>query len=297
MLFSVILPYYNGKKYIQEAIESVVNQSFDDWELIIVDDGSDQENADYLTDFVTKLSSNKIKILRKKNEDVAVARNFGIENAIGEYICLLDQDDFFDLNKLYEISQDILKNPRIDAHISNRYKITKSGTEKDLRAAKQKTKALEGNIIPNVLFNPGIMPVETVIRKKNIISLGAYDRSLRMSNDWDMIVRLAKSNATFYYNELYLAYYRLHDDNTSRKHEGFVKERFSVLDKFFKDADESVLKYKNKAYAMAYLESANPRYKSRMIREFRTDVHKIIKLSPSVLTTKLCLRYLKSFFV
>ena len=295
--FSIILPFYNGKEFVKEAVDSVIKQSYTNWELIIVNDGSDQENTNFIEALVKTHNSEKISLFHKENEDVAIARNFAVKKSTGEFISLLDQDDLYTEAKLETVFMDLKDDSGIDVHISNRFKITKERTEKDFRAAKRKERALGFSILPNILISPGIMPVETVIRKSKIADVGGFDPTLRMSNDWDILVQLAKSKANFYYNRSYLAYYRLHENNTTYKHEGFVQERFKILDKFFNENAEPFLKFKNKAYAAAYLESANPRYKSRMFSEFRSDVHQILKLSPNVLTMKLLLRYLKSFFL
>lgn len=87
--FSVILPTYNREDVIQNAIESVLNQKFENWELIIVDDGS----TDNTVKIVKQYDDARIKYYWKKNEERSIARNFGIERAIGAYICFLDSDD------------------------------------------------------------------------------------------------------------------------------------------------------------------------------------------------------------
>lgn len=100
MEISVIIPVYNVEKYINECIDSVLCQTYTDYELILVDDGSTDKSYDICNTYA-KLS-NKIRIFKKRNEGVSSARNFGLKYAIGNYITFIDSDDF--------VSPDYLEN-------------------------------------------------------------------------------------------------------------------------------------------------------------------------------------------
>ena len=91
---SVIVPVYNAEKFIHKCIDSIVNQSFNDWELIIIDDGS-PDNSGEICDEYAKVDK-RIRVIHKKNEGVSVARNIGIENATGEYVIFIDSDDYLE---------------------------------------------------------------------------------------------------------------------------------------------------------------------------------------------------------
>lgn len=97
---SIIIPVYNVEKYLNRCIESVVNQSFKELEIILVDDGSPDNCPKMCDDWATKDS--RIKIVHKKNEGLGLARNTGMQHATGEYIAFIDSDDYVDLN-MYEI--------------------------------------------------------------------------------------------------------------------------------------------------------------------------------------------------
>jgi glycosyltransferase involved in cell wall biosynthesis len=103
MLVSIIIPYFKSEKYIQQAINSVLNQKHKNWELIIIDDEISILSKDILYK-IKKKNKNKIKILfNKKNFGAAISRNRGISIAKGKYIAFLDSDDFWNKNKLYQI--------------------------------------------------------------------------------------------------------------------------------------------------------------------------------------------------
>lgn len=102
--FSIIIPVYNVEKYLTKCIESVFMQTYTNYEVIFVDDGSTDSSSvicDNLAD-----NSGKIRVIHQKNQGLSAARNTGIDNAIGEYLIFLDSDDYWDdKNALLEISQ------------------------------------------------------------------------------------------------------------------------------------------------------------------------------------------------
>lgn len=103
---SVIVPVYNAEKYIEECVSSIINQSFSDFELLLIDDGSTDSSGALCDSFAEKDS--RIKVFHKKNEGVSSARNFGIEKSVGKWIVFIDSDDYVDkdyLKSLYVQSQ------------------------------------------------------------------------------------------------------------------------------------------------------------------------------------------------
>lgn len=90
-LFSIIVPVYNAEKYIDECIQSVIDSTYKNWELMLVDDGSTDKSGSVCDDYVTK--DNRIKVIHKSNGGVSSARNVGIENTTGEYLTFVDSDD------------------------------------------------------------------------------------------------------------------------------------------------------------------------------------------------------------
>lgn len=96
---SVIVPVFNGEKYISKTLESLINQNFKDFEIIIVDDGSNDKSLDIAYE---KLSKSEIphKLIHQRNSGVSVARNHGIDEATGKYIVFLDHDDTVSTNHL-----------------------------------------------------------------------------------------------------------------------------------------------------------------------------------------------------
>jgi glycosyltransferase involved in cell wall biosynthesis len=114
-MLSIIIPLYNKQDTIQKTIDSVIAQSYVDWELIIVDDGSTDQSVDRVN---ARLDS-RIKILRKENGGPAAARNFGVDHASGEWVAFLDADDFFLSGAFEEFNRLIQKYPNVNCFSCN----------------------------------------------------------------------------------------------------------------------------------------------------------------------------------
>lgn len=107
MHFSIITPAYNAEKFIIRGIESVLNQTFDDFELIVVDDGSTDRTLERLK----TINDERLVVISQSNRGVSVARNTGISHAHGEFVCFLDADDEYRPNHLEHLAGLIAKNP------------------------------------------------------------------------------------------------------------------------------------------------------------------------------------------
>lgn len=108
MQFSIIIPVYNTEKYLTKCLESVLKQNFEDYEILVVNDGSTDSSKDILKEFQRKNS--KIKIFNQLNRGLGGARNTGIVNAQGEYLLFLDSDDYLAENAIYILDKYIRRN-------------------------------------------------------------------------------------------------------------------------------------------------------------------------------------------
>ena len=94
---SVVMPVYNVRAYIEQAVSSVLSQTYEDYELLIIDDESPDDSIAFVEG---RFSDSRIKIIRQKNRGLAGARNTGIRSALGTFVAFLDSDDFWQINKL-----------------------------------------------------------------------------------------------------------------------------------------------------------------------------------------------------
>ena len=116
--FSVIVPLYNKAPFVKKALESIISQTFSDWKCIIVDDGSTDNSLSVVKGFVERIDD-RWTILTLSNSGVAVARNNGVAASIGEYVCFLDADDWWDANFLEEMDRLIREYPDAGLYATN----------------------------------------------------------------------------------------------------------------------------------------------------------------------------------
>lgn len=213
-LISVIMPAYNVQKFIYESIQSVINQSYKNWELIIIDDGSTDKTSEIINEF--QKTNKEIKYIYQSNRGQAVARNTGILNAKGEWIAFLDSDDVWLQNKL-ENQLSHVNDLDADVYFSGGYIIDEGGviiedyqTLCGYYSSYQMYKQLyNGNVIPmlSVLF-----------KKKWLIKVGSMSEDPKLISwceDWDYWLRMARAGASFYGIEDKLFKYRMNPNGTS----------------------------------------------------------------------------------
>lgn len=206
---SVIIPTYNRSKYLEVAIKSVVNQTFKNFEVLVVDDGSSNNYA--------KKICNKYKncfYFYKKNGGVSSARNFGVKKAKGDYIAFLDDDDLWIHNKL-EIQVNFLnKNKRIDCIHSGAIVIDEKGLEtgKIIGASPNKMHKRSGYVFWNALGTWLVKASSPLIRKSVFNENLFFDETLEVGEDFDFYQRMFYKHKVYYYKEPF-TYYREYNSN------------------------------------------------------------------------------------
>ena len=102
--FSIIVPVYNTEKYLKRCLDSIKSQSFKDYEVIIVNDGSTDNSSDTISKY-------PYKVINQENQGLSMARNNGVKEASGEYLIFLDSDDYIEKNLLKEINNSLSNSP------------------------------------------------------------------------------------------------------------------------------------------------------------------------------------------
>ncbi|MEH2299628.1 MAG: glycosyltransferase [Nostoc sp.] len=181
---SVIIPAYNSDKTIKETIESVLNQTFANFELIIINDGS----QDSTVDVITQIQDSRIRLFSYPNAGGNVSRNRGLNLAVGEFVSFLDADDLWTPDKLQSQFKALQEDVTAKVAYSWADYINQNG--KFLLSGKRIN--VNGNVYENLLVNNflenGSNPL---ICRKALITLGGFDESLSAAQDWDMWLRLA----------------------------------------------------------------------------------------------------------
>ena len=188
--FSIIMPLYNKASYVRKAIESVLGQTYGDWELIVVDNGSTDGSGDIAASF----TDHRIRIIRlEENIGPGGARNYGVKECLSPYICFLDADDWWEPTFLEETAGLIERHP--DAGIyGTGYWIVKRG-EKRLAPIGVDKNFKEGEInYCRVYAHTLCMPLTSItvaIPKKIFEESGGFKPHLRLGEDFDLWIRIA----------------------------------------------------------------------------------------------------------
>lgn len=180
---SVIIPVYNGEKYIHDAVQSVVEQTYPNLEIIVVDDGSADNTRNQVAD-----NFPSVLYFYQKNKGVAAARNLGIKKSTGEYIAFLDSDDSWLPEKISMQMEEIVKNPRIKI-IHTNIKIRVNG---QIQNTIYPVGHQEGKIFENLLLHTGSVVCSTLlINRECFEKVGYFDEELRTAEDVHLFLRLA----------------------------------------------------------------------------------------------------------
>lgn len=182
MKFSIITPAYNRAKTISRCIRSVLSQTFNNWELIIIDDGSTDETAIE----VRRFNDIRIKYFYQENSERSIARNNGIEKASGDYICFLDSDDEYLPIHLQTLFDNIIKNQNRIALYYTLY-ITKTATG-EIFASPGTYKSKIDQVY--LKYSPTI---NTLCFHKHILDYEKFNPKLNIQEDADLLLRVARN--------------------------------------------------------------------------------------------------------
>ena len=251
---SIIIPVYNSGELIIEAIESALSQTFPDYEIIVVDDGSTDSIKDRL-----KKYSGRIKYFFQNNQGPAAARNNGLKYSKGEYISFLDADDLWDkeyLNKTFNLINEnkldvVLTDYYADYYDSNdifikreyRY-IANLVTDNNNKLYSQLFKRFQGGFEGTTAM---------LITKKCFEMVGRFDEKLRILEDWDLWLRIAKYNLKIGHLKEPLRIYRRYGNSECRNKNNFKLKFNNIYYAFEKNKKEAF--FLNKSLKKSYSET------------------------------------------
>jgi teichuronic acid biosynthesis glycosyltransferase TuaG len=244
VLVSVLMNSYNHEKYISEAIDSVLNQTFKDFELVIIDDCSKDNSSKIIKNYQRK--DERIRaFFHKKNMGIAKTSNHCLAEAKGKFIAFIDSDDVWVASKL-EKQLAILKNNASvivwsEGEIINKKGIPsgKTFTQRHFASSKKKS----GNIFEELLDHNFIFGSSLMFKKEYVKDIH-YDEQLKYLNDYKFAVNLAKKHPFFFIKEP-LAKYRIHGKNTILlDKENWFKDTVLVKKYFLREYGNQISKRK-----------------------------------------------------
>jgi glycosyltransferase involved in cell wall biosynthesis len=210
-LVSVIMPVYGGERFVAAAIRSVLAQSYDRYELVIVNDGSPDGSAGEIARF---LPHPKIRYTEQKNAGVANARNAGIAMSMGAAVALLDQDDLWLPDKLERQMAFLAERPDVGFVHSRVECIDGAGATRSCEGAIQ-VHPFAGRCAGALLAGNAIAPLTVVMRRACLDEVGVFDQQFAPADDWHLWLRIARIYPVGFLDRI-TAQYRFHGDNVSK---------------------------------------------------------------------------------
>ena len=204
---SIIMPSYNSGQYIGQAIQSVIDQTFTDWELIVVDDGSTDEAVEMVRRY---LGDPRIQLHQQENQGASAARNKAMQISRGSFIAFLDSDDLWAPDKLSRQLEVFEQYPDIGVCATGIHTIDSKGVCHN----RGHTRFFHGIALPRLLYDLSIPMSSSVVRKAVFEKVGVFDLQLPCAMDYDFWLR-ASVDFPFYTIPENLTFYRSGHDSIS----------------------------------------------------------------------------------
>jgi glycosyltransferase involved in cell wall biosynthesis len=236
-IVSIIMPVYNCRQYIGQAIKSVLAQSYPKFELVIVDDGSTDDSVDIIRSFTDR----RIEYIRQENGGASSARNAGIQRSRGQFLVMLDSDDVIISEYLREHLRSFHQHPDADLVYCDHALIDEHGHQ--IREMKQFEYADRPSLVRD-MFRCGYPVIQPrgMLRRSVFDAIGLFDESLLVGEDYDLMVRFVKAGLTAVRLPLPQYGRRIrprslsNDDNPAK-----TTSHFTVIDRFIASFDHTEL--------------------------------------------------------
>jgi glycosyltransferase involved in cell wall biosynthesis len=214
-LVSCVVPVFNGERYLREALDSILAQSYPSIDVVVVDDGSTDGTAGVLADYRAR-----IRTLSQANAGPATARNRGLAAAAGDLIAFLDADDLWHPDKLARQVRRFEARPELDACVTlvQNFWMPEVSAEQDRFRSEPRGRPVPGYVTQTLLARRGVFD-----------AVGAFDARLRHGDGTEWFLRAREAGAVVELLEEVLVYRRLHAGNRSRRHAGRSREEYLRL--------------------------------------------------------------------
>lgn len=272
---SVIIPAYNARDFIADAVDSALAQTVKSVDIIVVDDGSTDGTGDVLSRFGAA-----IRVVRQPNRGVAVSRNLGIAEARGRYVAFLDADDIWEPRKIEEQLDAISSTSSGYGACSTRFLVV----DEQLRPVEVFGTARRMSTLSELLmFGNTIGTPSTVLCDRALFQqVGGFDPALSQCADWDMWIRLA-AVTDFIRLDNVLVRYRKHDRSMSRDVALLERDSRIVLDKAFAmpDLPPALRRLRRRLIARNYMVVAGSYFRIGAWRDFLRCAARAVALAPA----------------
>jgi len=242
---TVVIPAYNAMTYLPETLDSVLKQTFIDFEALIINDGS----TDHVVSWMAEIADPRVKLISQENQGLPGARNTGIVHAQGEYVAFLDADDLWEPTKLEKQVHSLDSKPEVGLAYAWTLLIDQQGESTGAVTASH----VEGNVWQRLLLGDIIgSGSSAMIRRSCFDKVGVFDTELTSIEDCDMWVRIAAHYPFAVIKEV-LVYYRQHPSNMSKNYDKMIHNSRLKIEKQFKEVPLELLYLRSQAYGHVLL--------------------------------------------
>ncbi|MEG4168011.1 MULTISPECIES: glycosyltransferase [unclassified Microcoleus] len=285
---SVIIPVYNGSRYIVQAVESALSQTFTDLEIIVVDDGSSDRTQQVLQPYL-----DRIRYIYQENQGVAAARNIACQLAQGEFLAFLDADDYFLPSKLEKQLACFDDDPTLDMVQTGWLMVDETG--KDISEMKPWQQAPKLDLESFIIFKC-VRPSAMMLRRKCWEDLGGFDSHFSLGEDLDFALRLTLKGYKAVWLEEILTCYRQHNSNIMSSGLPLMKNTEILMKEFFNrpDLPESIRQLKNQEHYLSFQWLAWRMYRDGHLAEMAQCLEKSLQYTPFS-PTKTVLNWVDTF--
>ncbi len=276
MKVSIIIPTYNREEYLPTAIDSILNQTYNNYEIIVIDDGSTDSTKEIITDYCSKYPG-KIISLFQQNSGPTIARNKGIKTATGHLIAFLDSDDLYEPTKLEDQVAIFKESPGLAFVYTGYNTIDANGS---ITRSIYPDPIFQGYIYKKLwLCSNEISGGTIMVSKTNLEKVGLFSEALQGAENLDLRLKLAKLGDVRYSDKL-LYNYRRHESNLTSQTALMSENRLAVIQSHLGKHGKNNHKLWLKVMSGFYFDNSTILFGKGEFREARKLLTKAIKLHP-----------------
>lgn len=279
-LVSVIIPNYNYARYLAQAVDSALAQTYPSVEVVVIDDGSRDDSLEVLRGY-----GERVRWFAQTNAGVAAARNRGIEESRGEYLAFLDSDDVWLPEKLEKQMRRFLSDAELGLVHCGFVEIDAAG-----KLGEQHLDGMEGRVAPELLLlqRPVILGggSAVVVTKSAAREVGGFDLRLPPAEDWEFYYRVARAYKVGFVPEV-LMRYRDHGGGGHMNHKRMARSLLLAFEKSFDTDDAELLRIRRQCYGKMHSILAGSFFRSGQYLDSARHMAKSLWLTPGNLTRAL----------
>lgn len=232
--FSVVISAYNASKFISETLDSVRKQTYKNYEVVLVDDGSPECMKETIEEYCSKYPDFPLRYVWQENKGPAGARKKCAEEARYDYLAMLDHDDIWHENKL-EVMNDAIAHNDADVYYHDEMEVWEGGKEREIRY-----RQLKEDAVSDLILNGNTLSTSAVVVKRDFFNAcNPYEDCKRYGEDYECWIRLAKHGARFFHVDQILGEYHRLNNSLTMVNENYFRRTNELIVEFYDYLDRN----------------------------------------------------------